>query len=253
MQRFSHKFYREHACSKRWQSFEVRIETSDLLIRTGAVSSLTLKKMSEIAEMKVRELRKEIREHIRERESFLSSLDPLEEQETGSRAVNMMYRASGRAGVGPMAAVAGTIAELVGRDLAEYTDEVIVENGGDTWMKLSESARISIYSGELYFRNRIGLRLEPGDTPCGICTSSGKIGPSLSFGRADSATVISRNGALADAAATLLCNQVKSPEQLEEAVNRVSGIEGVKGLLVVYGEKMAAWGDIELIDPAAEI
>ncbi len=252
MNRFSDKFYREHTDSKRWQSFEVKVETSDLLIRTGANSSLAKSEMFEIAVAKVRALRKEIREHIEERESFMTSFDPLEEAVTGSRAVSMMYRASESAGVGPMAAVAGTIAQLVGSDLAEYTDEVIVENGGDTWMKLSGSATISIYSGDLYFRDRIALRLEPGNTPCGISTSSGKIGPSLSFGKADSATAISHNAALADAAATLLCNLVKSPEDAEEAVNRVSGIKGVKGLLVIYSDNMAAWGDIELVDPRCE-
>lgn len=252
MNRFTHKFYREFIDSKRWQSFEVKVETSDLLIRIGRNSSHPLNKMFEIAEKKVRELRKELRDHIKERKLFLSSLGPLKEINTGSHAISMMYRASKRAGVGPMAAVAGTIAQLVGNDLAEYTDEVIVENGGDTWMRLSDSAGISIYSGELYFKNRIAIRLEPGATPCGISTSSGKIGPSLSFSKADSATAISCNAALADAAATLLCNLAKSPDHIEEAVNRVSVIEGVKGLLVIYRDKMAVWGDIELFDPMGE-
>jgi ApbE superfamily uncharacterized protein (UPF0280 family) len=251
MNRFSHKFYREQTASKRWQSFEIKVETSDLLIRAGVDSSVSLSGLSEIAEMKVREIRKEIREHIGERESFISSLDPLEEVVSGSRAVSMMYRASERAGVGPMAAVAGTIAELVGTLLTEYVDEVIIENGGDIWMRLSDSAIISIYSGDLYFKERIALRIGPDNTPCGISTSSGKIGPSFSFGRADSATVISPDAALADAAATLLCNMVESPEHIEEAVNRVSEIEGVRGLLAIYSDKMAAWGDIELVDPLA--
>jgi ApbE superfamily uncharacterized protein (UPF0280 family) len=157
-----------------------------------------------------------------------------------------MIIASEAVGVGPMAAVAGAKAEKVGAGLLHFTDEVIIENGGDIWMKLNKSAVIGIYAKNIYFKDNIGIKIDPYKTPCSVCTSSSKLGHSLSFGKADSVTIIAKEGALADAAATAVCNMVKDRETIEDALNFALSINGVSGCIIILNEILAVRGDIEL-------
>ena len=108
-----------------------------------------------------------------------------------------MLSASSRTGVGPMAAVAGAIAEAVGRQLCSKTEQIIVENGGDIYILSKTARKIGIYAGDSVLSNKIGIEIAAEDTPCGVCTSSATVGPSLSFGKADAAVVYSRNCTLA--------------------------------------------------------
>jgi hypothetical protein len=163
--------------------------------------------------------------------------------------IESMYRASTLCGVGPMAAVAGAIAEKVGKELLEYSDEVIVENGGDLWMKLTKPASIGLYADNIYFKNNICIKLNPENTPCAICTSTSKLGHSISFGKADSVTVIACDGALADAAATAVCNMVLTEDDIEKALEYAISIQGVRGCLIIFRDKIALQGEIELTPP----
>jgi ApbE superfamily uncharacterized protein (UPF0280 family) len=158
-----------------------------------------------------------------------------------------MYRAATAAGVGPMAAVAGAVARWVGRMLREKSDWVIVENGGDIHIDTGRPVTVGLYAGTSPFSGRIGLRLDPGPMPLGVCTSSATVGPSLSFGRADAATVVSRDAALADAAASGLGNRISGPADLEAALSWVLDVPGVMGALAVCGGRMAARGEIEIV------
>jgi ApbE superfamily uncharacterized protein (UPF0280 family) len=234
------RFYRDFTESARWISFRVRIETSDLYIRAD-------KDLSEAADEIIRRLRKEIRGQIERQNAFHTSLAPVERLEGCPAVISMMYEASERADVGPMAAVAGAIAELTGRELADRTEELIIENGGDIWMKLLRPAVVIIYPGGHYL-DRVALRIQPERTPCGICTSSSRIGLSFSFGRADAATVIAPDAALADAIATEVCNRVKSEDDMESAASY--GLDrGASGVIIVYRDRLVARGDVELTDP----
>lgn len=238
------RFYRDFTESARWKSFRVRIETSDLFIRAD-------KDLSGPAEQIIRHLRKEIRDHIERQDTFHTSLTPVERLEKIPAVIRMMYEASERAGVGPMAAVAGAVAEMTGCALADHTEELIIENGGDIWMKLSRPAVVIIYPGGHYF-DRVALKIQPERTPCGVCTSSARIGLSFSLGRADAATVMAPDAALADAIATEVCNRVKSEDDIESAASY--GIEhGAHGVVIVYRDQLVARGDVELSDPDFEI
>jgi hypothetical protein len=93
---------------------------------------------------------------------------------------------------------------------------------------------------------KIGIVIEPGETPLGICTSSGTVGHSLSFGKSDAVCVLSKSAALADAAATAVGNIVREKKDIERGLERGKEIEGVSGVLIIVGEKMGAWGDIHL-------
>ncbi len=145
-----------------------------------------------------------------------------------------------------MAAVAGALAEAAGLFLLNHSPEVIVENGGDIFISVIEPVSVGIYAGNSPFAGKLALRVNPARGPLGICTSSGNVGPSLSFGKADAAVAVSPSTPLADAAATALGNMVKSPDDLEATLEFAKKIEGVTGALLIYRDKIAAWGDLEL-------
>jgi hypothetical protein len=158
-----------------------------------------------------------------------------------------MIRTSRLANVGPMAAVAGAMAEWVSKDLLELSREVIVENGGDIYLATSKERTIGIYAAESPFSLKIGVVIRPEETPLGICTSSGTVGHSLSFGKADAVCIVSKSAALADAAATAVGNIIQEKKDIELGLERGKEIEGVLGTLIIVGDKMGVWGDIKLI------
>ncbi len=155
-----------------------------------------------------------------------------------------MVQAANLCGVGPMAAVAGAIAEFVGRELLNYSSEVIVENGGDIFIKSNKERMVSIFAGESPLSQKIILKIEVQKNFIGICTSSGTVGPSLSFGEADAVTVISDSVLLADAAATALGNIIKSEEDIRKGLIYAQKIKGIKGVVIIKEDKMGLWGEI---------
>jgi ApbE superfamily uncharacterized protein (UPF0280 family) len=112
-------------------------------------------------------------------------------------------------------------------------EEVIVENGGDIFLQALRPAIIRLHTGTADLGDRLAFSLQPGDTPVSICSSSGKMGHSMSFGRCDLATVVARDAALADAAATQAANLVNSVGDVDAALERIAGIAGVAGVLIV--------------------
>ncbi|MCM8761299.1 MAG: UPF0280 family protein, partial [Candidatus Omnitrophica bacterium] len=150
-------------------------------------------------------------------------------------------------GVGPMAAVAGAIAESVGRDLVLYSDEIIIENGGDIFMKTFKKRTLGIYAGEdSPFTGKLAIEVGPAEDGIGICTSSGTVSHSLSFGKSDAVVIISDDTALADAAATAAANILKTPDDLNKAIDFAKGISGVTGVLVMIQDRIGMWGKVVL-------
>jgi hypothetical protein len=146
-----------------------------------------------------------------------------------------------------MAAVAGAIAEFVGKSLLKYSTEVIVENGGDIFVSAAEEIIIKIFAGESPLSEKIGLKVLPSEMPLGVCTSSGTVGPSLSFGKADAVTIVSPSTALADAVATAVGNRVKKSNDIPFSLKVAASLPGIKGVVLIVGEKMGVWGNIELL------
>ncbi len=145
-----------------------------------------------------------------------------------------------------MAAVAGAVAQHVGDGLLNLSDEVIVENGGDVFVMADGIMTLGIYAGDTPLGGKLGIRIDCAGSPLGVCTSSAVIGHSLSLGKADAAVVISRSCTLADAVATATANRVQSPKDVSSAVDFAREIPGVLGVVVIAGEKICAWGDLEL-------
>ena len=197
----------------------------------------------------VAKVRAEIEGYIRQHPLFLSSLTPLPVDPAAPEAVQAMLAAGLVAGVGPMAAVAGVIAEAVGRELLRQgLTEVIVENGGDLFLARTQPSVVAIYAGESRLSGKLGISLRPEQMPCGLCCSSGTVGHSLSFGVADAAAVLASSAAIADAAATRLGNEVTSRDSrsVSRAVGLAKQIEGVAGAVVIAGDHLGAWGAVEL-------
>lgn len=234
------RFYRDFTSTDRWESYRVQVESTDLYIRTkGNHAILTQKEISE--------LRAVLTEHIKRQPGFLDSLIPVPRMRGVHPMILAMYRASELAGTGPMAAVAGAIAQWVGQELRKLSKEVIVENGGDLYLCLQQPGTVTLYAGRSRFSGTIGLALDPEKTPVGICTSSGTVGHSYSQGRADAATIISRNVCLADAVATGAANLIGAEDDLEPALDYALAVPGVLGAVLVLGDKLAAKGDVELV------
>jgi ApbE superfamily uncharacterized protein (UPF0280 family) len=195
----------------------------------------------------VRHERARLEEYLVRDPGFLSSLEPYQALPGAPDIARSMAVAAGKAGVGPMAAVAGAFAELVGRWLTKFSGDVAVENGGDIYLRTGKKRRIGVFAARSPFSNRIALLIKPHQTPLGICTSSGSVGHSLSFGQADAMVVLAPSVILADAVATASANLVKTPADLEKAVNYALGIAGVTGALAIMGDRLAVRGEVELV------
>ncbi len=190
--------------------------------------------------------RRELDAYIARQPEFLTSLSPVEPLPDAPEIAVDMCRAARAAGVGPMAAVAGAFAERVGQALLRHSKRVIVENGGDIWMTTGGMSTVAIYAGSSPLSMKFGISVDAAQ-PVSVCTSSGTVGPSLSFGRADAAVVVSRDACLADACATRLGNEVKTAEDIAAAVELICEVPGVIGALAVAGEACGAAGNIALV------
>jgi hypothetical protein len=185
--------------------------------------------------------------YIHSHPDFLHSLKPLPLDPLAPPIAGNMLRAGQTAQTGPMAAVAGALAEQVGRELLPLTDEIIVENGGDIFLYIGRPVTMAVFAGPSPLSLKIGLRVTPESGVRAVCTSSGTVGHSLSFGRADAACVLSHDCALADAAATAVGNRVRTAGDIQTAIGWAQGIAGVAGVLIIVGEQMGAWGALEVV------
>ncbi len=220
--------------------FEVIVNETDLLIRAE-------KNLFFEAKESVLKYRNQIESYISTVPSFERSLVPVQETHHPPEIIKEMISASRLTNVGPMAAVAGAIAQSVARDLLHFSRELIIENGGDIYLASSKERLVGIYAGVSPLSLKIGIVVEPQKTPLAICTSSGTVGHSLSFGKADAVCVLSESGALADAAATAIGNVIRKKDDIEKGLERGKEIEGVSGVLIIFGEKMGVWGEIRLV------
>ena len=187
-----------------------------------------------------------IEEYIKLDPAFGYAMAPVEAKDGAFPIIVRMIKAGKAAGVGPMAAVAGAVAEFVGMDLLNCSREIIVENGGDIFIKSSKDRRFGIFAGGSPLTGRLSFEIIAANTPLGVCTSSGSVGHSLSFGKADAACIISKDTALADAVATKVGNIVKSAEDIERGIEFAKSVPGITGAIVVVGSRFGSWGDIKL-------
>jgi ApbE superfamily uncharacterized protein (UPF0280 family) len=187
--------------------------------------------------------RRILEEYIRRQPEFLTSFDPIDLHPGAPPVAERMAWAARLAGVGPMAAVAGAMAQLAAvAGLAAGAPEAIIDNGGDIYIHAVEPVIIGLDAGSAKVGNRLAFLLEPQETPISICSSSGKMGHSTSLGLCDLATIVAKDAALADAAATAAGNLVKTVDDVDAALERISQIEGVDGVMIVQDDRVGMAG-----------
>lgn len=231
--------YRQWVTSEDLVAFSVMVDETDLLIRAKSDFS------SQALEI-VQKCRAGLEDYIKRHPLFALTLEPMRVEDNAPTVARNMALAAEAVGVGPMAAVAGAIAREVGTGLLQFSDEVIVENGGDIFMRSLRPRLVGVYAGESPLTGKIAFMIQPEDTPLGICTSSGTVGHSLSFGLADAVTVFSPSASLADAAATAIGNRVHSAEDISKAIEFAQHIPGLSGVAIVKGDALGLWGKIQL-------
>ena len=228
------------------------------MARPGLVGFQVVVKETDLWVLAVRDLSREVREvvlqerrqleaYIAAHPEFLPTLTPWPEDPFAPPVVRQMVDAARVAGVGPMAAVAGAIAARVGQALESLSDEIIVENGGDIYLKVASPATVALFAGKSPLSQRVGLKIDPELSPLGVCTSSGTVGHSLSFGRADAACILAPSAALADAVASGLGNRVQNAGDIAAALKWAAQVPEILGAVVIVGDKLGAWGRVELV------
>lgn len=184
---------------------------------------------------------------------FQRSLVPIALHADAPEIARHMAWAANLVGVGPMAAVAGATAQWAAKAaLAAGADEAIVDNGGDIYLKAIEPVIVSLGTGTTRLADRLAFRVEPGETPISICSSSGKMGHSMSLGQCDLATIVAKDAALADAAATQAGNLVRTPDDVNAALERILAIQGIAGVLIVKDDRIGLAGRLPRLVRTAE-
>ena len=236
------RFYRDWAKAKGLYPTHVAAKETDLQIFT----SKPLK--AGFVEERIRAYRWEIENYINKDHRFLTALKPISVEPNAAAIVKDMAEQSKKANVGPMSTVAGAIAEFLGNDLlkAGYKD-VIVENGGDIFLKSRTTRKVGVYVGRSKLWNKLQLEIRPKDMPLGICTSSGTLGHSLSFGCADSVVILSKSASLADAVATATANRINSKEDLQRALDFARSVKGILGVVIILKNNLVTWGKVEFV------
>ena len=175
--------------------------------------------------------------------AFGRSFEPVELLADAPEVARRMDQAARLVGVGPMAAVAGIMAQFAASAGIEAgAGEAIVENGGDVYLQTAGPVIIGLHPGTAELAGQLAFSLEADDTPLAICSSSGKMGHSTSLGHCDLATVVAKDAALADAAATEAANLVRSIEDVDSALEQIAAVEGVDGLLIVKDDHVGLAG-----------
>lgn len=230
--------YRQKIKSSNLISFQVKEKESDLLIQAPMI-------LEEEAFTSLKYYRSLLEDYIKENPLFRNTLDPYPYDNKAHSMIREMIEVSARCQVGPMASVAGCIAQNVAQDLLTRIDEVIIENGGDLYIKSSSLRRVIIYAGSSPLSNKLYLKIDSRKNGLGICTSSGTVGPSFSMGKADAVTVISYSASLADAAATAIGNIIQTKEDIRKGLNLAQRISGLRGVVIIKDDKIGMWGEID--------
>ena len=239
--------YRERSYRSRFSNDErrwfcVKFLESDLWI--GVDSGSYRASMEADTYAMLVDLRRQMDAYLLMDPQYKTALTPYDAGLEAPAILKEMSRVSHKTGIGPMSAVAGAVAKKVAEFLG--TKEVIVENGGDIYAQAASDMDISVFAGQSPLSEKIGLHIPAAEFPLGICTSSGTVGPSLSLGRADAVMIVCKDVLLADSYATAMANRIKTVNDLQSVIDRISDIPEILGAIAVKDDRMAITGRFEL-------
>lgn len=247
MDGFGKRFYREQMGVTRFRSFTISCKDSDLWIGIDIESFHP--QMVDFSFSKLVELRYSLESYIKFNPLFGTSFLPVKTIQGDPDVAIEMSKAAKIANTGPMAAVAGAFSESIGKAiLKEFrVNEIVVENGGDIFLKLKKKLILSVYAGKSPLSGKIGLEIPASSTPLGICTSAGTVGPSISFGKADAVVIASKNTALADAYATAYGNRVKTADDIRESLELAKKDHKIFSAIIICDGKVGICGQFKMI------
>ncbi|MGD9580033.1 MAG: UPF0280 family protein [Vampirovibrionia bacterium] len=238
---FQKRNYREWVKTSDLITFQATIKETDLQISAD-------KNLKEESLEAIKYYRKQINDHILLVPEFETSFSPIKCYNETFPLITSMYEAGKSANTGPFAAVAGAMAEYVGKELLKYSSQVIVENGGDLFISSKRDRILGIYAGKSILTGKIGLKIPAYLSPVGVCTSSGTVGHSVSFGKADAVIIVSKDTSLADSVATATANMIQTSKDLEKAIDFAKNINNITGIVAIIDKDIAIWGkDIEIV------
>lgn len=234
-------------------AFQVVLEESDLWVVASSRSGPP--RLEDAALDLLQNLRGQLKTYIALHPEFATSFTPVSVGRDAPLIVRRMAAAAECCGVGPMAAVAGGVAQCIAEGLSCHAREVLVENGGDTYL-LSSKERIVGFLPDPGSQSVIGLRLPANAFPVSLCSSSATIGHSASLGKGELVAVRSKSGFFADAAATALCNMLQRPKDLDRLLEQAAvwasttGLQHeddlLQGVFAQCKGQIAVWGEMEL-------
>ena len=236
---YEERFYRKSSLSK--FSLEVAFKESDLFISTD--TQIDKEKVQSI----LQKYYNQIEGYTKKNSLFLSSLSPIEEDESSPPIVLDMIQTSYLTGIGPFSSVAGAIAQYVGLEILKEAAEVIIENGGDIFLKINEDKRLGVYLGERTEPKNLTLKISKREDTFGIASSSAYFGHSLNLGRADLVTIIAKDAIIADGFATSLSNRIQKETDADQVIAIAKDSPYIEGILISFEGKLYLWGDIEII------
>jgi uncharacterized protein len=233
--------YRNRISYKERYNWRIVYKYSDLLISCDRDVGGKLKKL-------VREIYNLLESFIEEEPLFQKSLSPIKIKEHYPPVIKKMCRKSSIFNVGPMATVAGAVCDYIASGLNSSCGNLIIENGGDVFIKSRRDVNVGVYVKNKDFADKIYLKIKAKDTPCGMCSSSGTFGHSLSMGESDLVVVLSGSAISADGAATSIANKINSPDDIDMVIDHYSKIKDIKGILIIKNSRLGVWGNMELVN-----
>lgn len=218
----------------------------ELIYKNSRIKILTDKKpLIKVAFDELLKQRKLIENYIKKDPFFLSTLKPHKVKKSAPEIVKLMAQGAKTANVGPMASVAGTIAEFIAKKLIQKGTKIaVVENGGDIFAITNKEIIIGLFSGQNKIAEKLAFKLNKNNTPLAICSSSSLLGHSISFGKCDLATVFSKKSYIADAVATAVGNKVKEIKDIQKTLNWAIKLKDVQGVIIIKDHKIGMIGNI---------
>jgi ApbE superfamily uncharacterized protein (UPF0280 family) len=243
---FEPRLYRRGMGNDRFAHFTVDYKETDMWIGIDRYSFKG--EMANFALLNIMKMRDELESYGRSDTIFLKTLSPYKSTERAPQIVLKMCEYGKRAQVGPMASVAGVFSQMIGRliEAKFHVREIIVENGGDIYLNVKKPVIISVYAGGSPLSKKIGIKIDPGYSPLGVCTSSGTVGHSFSHGKADAVVIICKDAGLADAYATAFGNKIHGAQDIGSVLEEIAEENAILGALIVVKDKLGIRGDFPL-------
>jgi ApbE superfamily uncharacterized protein (UPF0280 family) len=246
MQEYKDRTYRKHFRHDRWKGFVVKYKETDVWV--GIHKNSFHADMPDFTGKIIRKLRSMMDTYLNRDPQYAEALLPYHAQENAPKIIQQMSEISCKTGIGPMSAVAGAFAFHIADQLKKHFDiqEIVVENGGDIYADIKEGMDISIFAGSSPLSERVGLHIEAAESPLGICTSSGTVGPSLSFGKADAVMIVCQDVLLADSYATVFANQIQTSNDINHVLEKIRSKKEIISALLIKDDKMGITGKFKM-------